>query len=178
MTQTVSLAAPVAYVVDPKHTYASFEINRLGLSTARGTFDRTSGNISLDAATGKGHIEIVIDTASVDTGLSKRDQHLRAAAFFNVEKYPTMTFVATALRFDDNRLTGADGELTMLGKTLPVSLEVTRFKCRQHPISKRPACGADAVTSIRRSDWGMTTYIPVIGDEVTIRIGVEAFELP
>jgi len=178
MVQTIALAAPVPYVVDAKHTYASFEINHLGLSTARGTFDRTSGTITLDTAMGEGYIEIVIETASVDTGLAKRDQHLRAAEFFNVEKYPTMTFVSTTLRFDENRLTGADGNLTMLGKTRPVSLDVTRFNCVQHPIHKKSACGADAVTSIRRSDWGMTTYVPMIGDEVTIRIGIEALKLP
>lgn len=176
--QTPSLAAPVSYVVDPKHTYASFEIDHLGLSTARGTFDRTSGSITFDTATSTGYIEIVIDTASIDTGLAKRDRHLRAAEFFNVEKYPAMTYVAETLRFDGNRLIGADGHLTLLGQTLPVSLQITRFACGEHPINKKPACGADAETTIRRSDWGMTTYVPTIGDEVTIRIGVEAFRQP
>ncbi len=172
------LAEPVVYVVDPKHTYASFEINHLGLSTARGTFDRTSGDIVLDAAAGSGHIEIVIDTASIDTGLEKRDEHLRAAEFFNVDQYPTMKFVATSLTFDGDRPVNADGELTMLGKTLPVSLRITHFACGRHAINDRPVCGADAETRIRRSQWGMTTYVPTIGDEVTIRIGVEAFRLP
>jgi len=176
--QTPLLAAPVSYVVDSKHTYASFEIDHLGLSTARGRFDRTSGNITLDPAASAGHIEIEIDTASIDTGLAKRDKHLRAAEFFNVEKYPTMTYVATTLHFDGDRLTGADGHLTLLGKTLPVSMKVTRFSCSHHPIHKKPACVADAVTSFRRSAWGMTTYVPTIGDEVTIRIGIEAFRLP
>ncbi len=176
--QTLVLAAPASYAVDPKHTYASFEIDHLGLSLARGTFDRTSGSITLDPATGTGYIEIVIDTASIDTGLAKRDKHLRAPEFLNVKTYPTMTYVATTLRFDGDTLTGADGHLTMLGKTLPVSLEITRFSCGKHPIHKKPACGADAVTSIRRSDWGMTHYVPTIGDEVTIRIGIEAFRLP
>ena len=176
--QAPLLAAPVSYVVDPKHTYASFEIDHLGLSTARGTFDRTSGNITLDPTAATGYIEIVIDTASVNTGLAKRDQHLRAAAFFNVNQYPTMTYEATSLRFDGETLTGADGHLTLLGRTLPVSIEVTRFSCAQHPIHKKPACGADAVASIRRSEWGMTSYVPTIGDNVTIRIGIEAFRLP
>jgi len=176
--QAPLLAAPVSYIVDPKHTYASFEINHLGLSTARGTFNRTSGNITLDPTAATGHIEIVIDTASVNTGLAKRDKHLRAAAFFNVNQYPSMTYEATSLRFDGDTLTGADGHLTLLGRTLPVSLEVTRFSCAQHPINKKPACGADAVTTIRRSEWGMTTYVPTIGDNVTIRIGIEAFRRP
>ncbi|UCD67914.1 MAG: polyisoprenoid-binding protein [Betaproteobacteria bacterium] len=172
------LADPASYVVDPKHTYASFEIDHLGLSTARGTFDRTSGNIVLDAAAGSGYIEIAIETASIDTGLAKRDEHLRAKEFFNVDQYPTMRFVATSLQFDGDRLVSANGELTMLGKTLPVLLRITHFACGQHPIHDRPVCGADAETSIRRSQWGMTTYVPTIGDKVTIRIAVEAFRLP
>jgi polyisoprenoid-binding protein YceI len=171
-------AAPVSYAVDPKHTYASFEIDHLGFSMARGTFDMTSGSITLDSVAASGKIEIVIETASIDTGLAKRDEHLRAREFFNVKQYPTMTFVATSLRFDGDRLIAAHGQLTMLGKTLPVSLDITRFNCGQHPIRKKPACGADVVTTIRRSDWGMTTYVPVIGNEVTIRIGVEAIRIP
>ena len=177
-TCTAVLAEPVSYIVDPKHTYASFEINHLGLSTARGTFDRTSGDIVLDAVAGTGSIEIVIDTASIDTGLAKRDEHLRAEDFFNVDQYPTMKFVATSLQFDGSRPVRADGELTMLGKTLPVTLSITHFACGQHPIHDRPVCGADAETRIQRSKWGMTTYVPTIGDEVTILIGVEAFKLP
>ena len=178
MAPGATSAAPAYYKVDPKHTYASFEINHLGLSTARGTFDRTSGSIVLDAATGSGHIEIEIETASIDTGLARRDQHLRAAEFFNADQYPTMTFVASRLKFDGDVLVSADGQLTLLGRTLPVSLRITQFACAEHPIHKRPACGADAETTIRRSDWGMTTYVPTIGDEVTIRIGVEAFKQP
>ena len=173
-----ALAEPASYTVDPKHTYAVFEIDHLGLSTARGTFDRTYGTIVLDATNGSGNIEIVIDTASVDTGLAKRDEHLRAPEFFNVGQYPTMTFVSNAVVFDGIRPVRADGWLTMLGRTLPVSLRITRFACGEHPIHKKPVCGADAETRIRRSEWGMTKYVPTIGDEVTIRIGVEAFRAP
>ncbi len=172
------LAAPVSYTVDPKHTYAVFEIDHLGLSTARGTFDHTSGTIVLDTASKSGKIEIAIDTASIDTGLAKRDEHLRAPAFFNVDQYPTMTFVSNTVVFDGVRPVRADGQLTMLGKTLPVSLQITHFACGEHPIHKKPVCGADAETRIRRSEWGMTKYVPTIGDEVIIRVGVEAFRVP
>ena len=173
-----ALAAPVSYTVDPKHTYAAFEIDHLGLSTARGTFDRTTGTIVLDIEKKSGQIEVVIDTASIDTGLAKRDEHLRAPEFFNVDRYPAMTFVSNTVEFDGIRPVRADGQLTMLGKALPVSLQITRFACGEHPIHKKPVCGADAETRIRRSDWGMTKYVPTIGDEVTIRIGVEAFRVP
>ena len=173
-----ALAEPASYVIDGKHTYAGFEIDHLGLSTARGTFDRTSGTVVLDPATGSGRIEIVIDAASIDTGLAKRDEHLRAEEFFNVDQYPTIRYVADSLEFDGDRLIRANGELTMLGRTLPVSLHITHFACGEHPIHNKPACGADGHTTIRRSRWGMTTYVPTIGDEVTIWIGVEAFRQP
>ena len=149
---SAALAEPVSYVVDPKHTYAMFEINHLGLSTARGTFDRTSGDIVLDAAAGTGHIEIVIDTASIDTGLDKRDEHLRAPEFFNVEQYPTMKFVATSLMFDGDRLVKADGSLTMLGKTLPVSL-------RTIPSKNMPPLTRIMVTVNSPSDMGNSRLI-------------------
>ncbi|HUU73762.1 MAG TPA: YceI family protein [Burkholderiales bacterium] len=174
----IALAGAVSYVVDSKHTYASFEINHLGLSTARGTFDRTSGTITLDAENGTGEIRITIDTASIDTGLAKRDEHLRATEFFNVDTYPNMTFTARELEFDAGRLVKADGQLTLLGRTLPVSLRIGHFACGEHPIHKKPVCGADAETRIRRSEWGMAKYVPIIGDEVTINIGVEAFRVP
>ena len=171
-----TLAEPVTYTVDPKHTYASFEIDHFGLSVIRGRFNRTSGTIVLDAAAGTGSIEIVIDTASVDTGLAKRDEHLQRKEFFNVESYPTAEFVANSLTFDGGRLVKADGDLTMLGQSHPVSLQITHFACREHPIHHVPACGANAETRILRSNWGMTTYVPKISDEVTILIGVEAFK--
>lgn len=170
-----SLAEPVTYTVDPKHTYATFAIDHFGMSVIRGRFNRTSGTIVLDAAAGTGSIEIVIDTASVDTGLAKRDEHLQRKEFFDAVAYPTIKFVANSLTFDGDRLIKADGNLTMLGQSHPVSLQITHFACREHPIHHVPACGANAETRILRSNWGMMTYVPQISDEVTILIGVEAF---
>lgn len=166
---------PVSYTVDPKHTYATFEVDHFGFSIIRGRFNRTSGTIALDPVAGRGSIEIVIDTTSIDTGLAKRDEHLRRKEFFNVATYPTAKFVANSLVFDGDTLVRADGDLTMLGQSHPVSLRITHFACGDHPIHHIPACGANAETRILRSNWGMTTYVPKISDEVTILIGIEAF---
>lgn len=168
-------AEPVTYTVDPKHTYASFEVDHFGLSVIRGRFNRTSGTIVLDVVDGGGSIEIEIDATSIDTGLEKRDEHLQRKEFFDTKTYPTLKFVSSALAFDGDRLVKADGYLTMLGQSHPVSLTITHFACAEHPIHHIPACGANAQTRIRRSDWGITTYVPKIADEVTILIGVEAF---
>jgi polyisoprenoid-binding protein YceI len=169
-------SAADSYTVDPRHTYPGFEISHLGFSIMRGSFNSTRGRIVFDTEQKTGSIEIVIDTDSVTTGHAKRDEHLRNEDFFNVAKYPTMSFRSTDLKFDADKLVGADGELTLLGVTRPVSLTVTRFYCGPHPIAKKPACGANATTAIRRSDFGLNAYVPSIGDEVRISIGVEAFK--
>ena len=166
--------ATETYTVDPVHTYPSFEINHLGFSNMRGTFDSTRGRITLDRTARTGTIEIVIDTGSIDTGYAKRDEHLRAPEFFNVAAFPTMTYRAGRILFDGERPSGAEGQLTLLGKTLPVNLTITSFHCGQNPVNKKQMCGADAVTTIKRSQFGMTTYVPGISDEVTIFIAVEA----
>jgi polyisoprenoid-binding protein YceI len=163
-----------SYTVDPSHTYPSFEINHLGFSTMHGTFDATSGKITLDPAARSGSIEITIDATSVDTGHGKRDDHLRGEEFFNVAKFPTLTYKSAKLKFNGDKLSGADGELTLLGVTKPVSLTITAFNCGPHPMNKKQVCGANATATIKRSEFGMMTYVPNVGDEVRISIEVEA----
>ncbi|WP_410497788.1 YceI family protein [Chitinibacter sp. S2-10] len=167
-------AAPVAYSVDPSHTFATFEINHLGYSTQRGAFDKTSGTITVDLEKKTGSADISIDTASLDTGWDARDKHLKSEDFFNVEKFPSMTFKGTNFKFDGDKLSSVSGDFTLLGVTKPLTLQVTSFKCAPHPMSKKPACGADAVATIKRSEFGMSAYVPAVSDEVTLRIQVEA----
>jgi polyisoprenoid-binding protein YceI len=167
-------AAADSYTIDASHTYPGFEINHLGFSTMRGTFDATSGSVTLDPAAKGGSIEITIDTGSIDTGHAKRDEHLKGEEFFNVAQFPSMTYKAAKLRFNGDKLAGADGELTLLGVTKPVSLTVTSFNCGVHPMNKKQVCGANATATIKRSEFGMKTYVPAVGDEVKISIEVEA----
>lgn len=163
-----------SYTVDPGHTYPNFEINHLGFSVMHGRFGATTGKITLDPAAKSGSIDITIDAASVDTGHAKRDAHLKSEEFFNVAKFPTLTYKATRLKFNGDKLAGADGELTLLGVTRPVPLTVTAFNCGPHPMNKKPTCGATATATLKRSDFGMTAYVPKVGDEVKISIEVEA----
>lgn len=167
-------SADDAYSVDPAHTFPNFEINHLGFSTMHGRFGATSGKIVLDSAAKSGSIDITIDATSIDTGHAKRDTHLKSEEFFNVGKFPTLAYKATKLKFDGDKLTGADGELTLLGVTKPVSLAVTAFKCGPHPMNKKPMCGANATATIKRSDFGLSAYVPAVSDEVRISIEVEA----
>lgn len=169
-------AAQESYTVDPDHTYPSFDVNHLGFSTMRGTFTSSTGKIILDRQNMGGSIDITIDTGSVFTGHAKRDAHLRSDSFFNVAQFPQMTFRSTKLKFHKGELTGADGELTLLGKTRPVSLIVSAFNCGTHPIAKKPACGANATATIKRSEFGMDAYVPAVSDEIKLFIEVEAFK--
>lgn len=170
----VALAAPESYTVDSGHTFPSFEISHLGFSTQRGRFDKTSGRVTLDREAKAASVEITIDTSSIDTGNPKLEEHLRKPDFFDVAQYPTITFKSTKAHFSGDTLASLDGDLTMRGQTRPVTLTLNKFHCGPHPVSKKSACGADGVTTIKRSDFGIKYGLPVIGDEVKLLINVEA----
>ncbi len=176
LTAAFALPASAAdsYTVDPAHTYPNFEINHLGFSTMHGRFGATTGKITLDTAAKSGSIDITIDATSIDTGHAKRDTHLKSEEFFNVGKFPTLAYKSTRLKFNGDKLSGADGELTLLGVTKPVSLTINAFNCGPHPMNKKPMCGANATATIKRSEFGLSTYVPAVGDEVIITIEVEA----
>jgi polyisoprenoid-binding protein YceI len=165
-----------SFVIDKRHTYPSFEVNHMGLSTQRGRFNTTSGLITLDRAARTGTVEITIDATTVNTGLDELEKHLRNEDFFNVDKHPTITFKSSSVEFEDDVPKSVAGELTMLGVTRPVTLSVSSFNCRVHPINKKYVCGANAETTIKRSDFGMTYAIPAVSDEVRLLLQVEAFK--
>jgi polyisoprenoid-binding protein YceI len=171
-----ALAAPESYTVDPRHTWPVFEINHFGFSTQRGRFNKSSGKILLDRAAKSGTVDLVIDTGSIDMGLEKWDEHMKSDEFFNVAKFPTMSFKSTKLVFDGDKVVGAEGEFTLLDVTKPVKLAVNGFHCAPNPVAKKDACGADISTTIKRSEFGMTKYLPNVGDIVKIMIPLEAFK--
>jgi polyisoprenoid-binding protein YceI len=174
------LAAPAfaadSYTVDPRHTWPQYEIMHLGFSTQRGRFNETTGKIVLDRAAKNGSVDISISTASIDTGLDKWDEHMRSEDFFNAAKFPTISFKSDKVVFNGDKPASIPGQFTLLGVTKPVTLTVNHFNCGPHPINKKEVCGADASTTIKRSEFGMTKYLPGIGDEVKLVINVEAFK--
>lgn len=173
-TLAVPVIAADSYTIDARHTFPSFEINHLGFSTQRGRFDKTSGKLTLDLAAKSGSIDVVIDANSIDTGLEELHKHLKGEDFFDTAQYPTLSFKSKSLKFEGEQLVGADGELTLHGVTKPVSLKVDAFKCAPHPMNKKPMCGANAITTIKRSEFGMSKYVPAVSDEVKIAIQIEA----
>jgi polyisoprenoid-binding protein YceI len=152
----VSMAAPIAYDVDPEHTHPSFEADHFGgMSVWRGTFNKTSGKVVLDREAGNGTVDISIETASINVGLEKLETHLKSPDFFDVEKFSTATYKGKLAKFKDGAPTEVQGDLTLHGVTKPVTLTIRSFKCMAHPMKKKEFCGADATATINREDFGM-----------------------
>jgi polyisoprenoid-binding protein YceI len=167
-------AAPETYVIDGSHTFPRFEYSHFGYSNQVSRFDKTSGTIVLDRAAKTGSVDVSIDATSVNTGFPVFNGHLQGEDFFDTKKYPTISFKSSKLNFEGDKLASVDGNLTIKGVTKPVRLEVTSFHCMPHPMLKKDACGANAVTKIKRSDFNNGKYAPYVGDEVTLTIPVEA----
>lgn len=169
-------AAPVTYNIDPTHTFPSFEADHMGgLSVWRGKFDKTSGTITFDKAAKTGTVDIVVDAASVNYGLGIMDEHAKSKDMLDVAKYPTATYKGKLDGFVNGSPTKVMGDLTLHGVTKPVELKILTFKCMQHPMYKREVCGADALTTIKRNEFGIDAGKAYgFNMDVTLRIQVEA----
>jgi len=174
------VAAPAfaaeSYTIDSSHTLPMYEINHFNWSTQRGRFNKVSGKITLDRAAKSGSMDVTIDVASIDSGVAKLDEHLLSEDFFNVAKHPTMRFKSDKIIFEGDKPKSVQGQFTMLGVTKPVTIAIDSFHCAENPFAKKMACGANAVATIKRSEFGMSTYTPGLGDEVKLLINVEAFK--
>jgi polyisoprenoid-binding protein YceI len=144
------------YQLDPAHTYPGFEADHFGgLSVWRGKFTKSSGMVTLDRAAKTGTVDVTVDPASVETGNTRLDEHLESDAFFDVTKYPAVTYKGTGIKFDGDRPVEVIGNLTMHGVTRPLNLTIESFKCRQDPVLKREVCGVEAGAHFNRADYGM-----------------------
>jgi len=170
-------AEPVTYSIDPTHTFATFEIGHMGTSTLRGRFDKKEGSVQFDRAAKSGKVEITIDTTSISTGTAPFDGHLKSKDFFDVAQFPTAKFVGDKFSFDGDKVSAVSGTLTLLGKTLPVTLNATRFNCYLNPMFKREVCGGDFETTLQRSQWGMGWGLQMgAPDSVRLLVQVEAIK--
>jgi polyisoprenoid-binding protein YceI len=168
-----ALAAPVTYQVDPAHTYPSFAADHFGgLSVWRGKFDSSSGTIVLDREAGTGTVNITVDTASIDFGHAKLNEHVKSAEMFDVQKYPTATYKGTLTNFKDGAPTEVRGELTLHGVTKPVNLKIDSFMCKMTPLSPKPRCGADATATINRADFGID-YGEKYGFNMQVKLAIQ-----
>ncbi|HYG86867.1 MAG TPA: YceI family protein [Azospirillum sp.] len=168
-------AAPIAYKLDPAHMSVAFIVNHLGFSNLIGRFNTVSGEVAFDKdAVHSSTVKVTIDTASIDTAHAKRDEHLRSPDFFNAKEFPQMTFKSTKIEKTGDRTGKLHGDLTLLGTTKPVVLDVTFNKEGVSPASKLETVGFSARGKIKRSDFGMKYGAPNIGDEIELLIEAEA----
>ncbi|MCC6193022.1 MAG: polyisoprenoid-binding protein [Burkholderiales bacterium] len=183
LASSAAVAAPESYTIDPYHTFPNFTVDHQGIATLHGRFDKSSGKIMLDKAGKSASVDLVIEAASITTGdhdrgsrPRTRDEHLRSADFFNVAEFPRITFKSTNVAFAGDNPSKFEGNLTLLGVTKPVTLDVVRFKCNPPAGAGKERCGGNATGSIKRSDFGMKYAIPGIQDEIKLDIMVEALK--
>ena len=152
---TAGAAQAANYAIDPTHTFVTFEIGHFGASTNRGRFDKKQGTVEFDRAAKTGKVDITIDTTSVNTGTPPFDKHLQSADLFDAAKHPTMKFVSSKFVFNGDKVASVEGQLTLLGKTAPLTLKANQFNCYDSPMLKREVCGGDFEATIDRTQWGM-----------------------
>lgn len=173
---STALAAPATYNLDPNHTLPRFSYDHMGFSMQLSRFDKVNGKIVFDPEAQTGSVDVTIDMKSVDTGNPVFNEHIQDADFFDTAKYPTATFKSTAVKFVNGAPATVDGNLTIKGVTKPVTLTVTSFQHKTNPIMKKDEIGANATTTVKRSDFNAGKYAPLVGDEVTITLPVEAIK--
>ncbi len=169
-----ALAAPETYTIDNNHTFPRFSYNHLGFSQQVSRFNTTTGKVVFDREAKTGSVDLTIDMKSVDTGSKLFDEHIQAEDFLHTAKFPTATFKSTKVSFNGDKPASIEGDLTLKGITKKVVLTVTSFQAAPHPIVKKDALGANAHTTVKRSDFKMDKYAPAVSDEIRIDIAIEA----
>lgn len=162
------------YIFDDAHTQVIFSANHLGFSFSHGRFNKIAGHFTFDEKEpAQSTIDVTIDAASIDMGSEAWDKHMKSADFLNVEKFPGITFKSTGIEVTGEKQGKVTGDLTLLGVTKPVTLDVTYNGSGVHPYSKNQIAGFSAKGSFKRSDFGMEYGLPNVGDEVSFIIQVE-----
>lgn len=163
------------YQIDSHHANARFAIDHFGTSTNTGGFYNLSGSLKFDPQAKTGSVDISIPVASLNSGNAAFDKHLKSADLFNVAQFPEMRFQSTRWHFNADKVSAVEGNLTLLGKTAPVTLKATKFNCYQSPMKKAQVCGGDFEAAIDRTQWGMNYLVDAgVTKQVNLHIQVEA----
>jgi polyisoprenoid-binding protein YceI len=173
-----SIAAQ-AYRLEKTHVDLLFSINHAGFTQKHGSFRSLDATLQYDPQSPElSRITVTVKTASLDTGDADRDRDVKSEKFLDVSKYPEMRFVSTKVSPGPNQTLRVEGSLTLHGITKPLTLDATLNKAAPSPFDKRPTLGFSASGSLKRSDFGITTYAPLIGDVVSIQIDAEFNQNP
>lgn len=171
---SMAFAEAQTYKLDAAHTAITWHIDHFGFSKPSGKFMNVEGSVVLDQdAPENSHVEVTIPVGKVNTGVPALDEHLVGADFFDVAQFPTATFKSTSVTITGDKTADVLGDLTLHGVTKPVTLNVTLNQVAKNMRGKDTA-GFTATTTLKRSDFGMTTYLPNLGDEIDIAIESEA----
>lgn len=166
-------ARAASYEFDPAHSSVTFRIEHLGISWVQGRFDELAGACTVDNDDpAKATLEMTIKTASINTNVSKRDEHLRSPDFFDVKQFPAMTFKSTEVKKGKDGLE-VTGNFTLHGVTKPITLTLVGGQAAEFPKGTQ-RIGHVAEFKLKRSDFGMDKMIPDVGDEVRIFVSIEA----
>ena len=137
---------------------------------------KAEGKVVLDIPAQKGLVEFRVLTNSLDMGSQAWTIHVSGPGLFNVEQYPTMNFKSDTLIFAAGKVVAAEGQFTLLGVTKPLRVSVEHFVCGKNPMNQRAMCAGNIQATIKRSEFGMTKYVPTVSDEIRISVPVEAYK--
>lgn len=159
------------YAVDPDHTQVVFSLSHLGFTPYFGILPGATGTLVLDAAhPAASRVEISIPVARVLTPSDKLNEELRSAQWLDAVKYPAITFKSSSVTPTGPTTADIAGDLTLHGVTKPVTLKATLVKAGPNLMMKNFSAGFSATARIRRSDFGVSAYVPMVGDEVDLTI--------
>jgi len=165
---------PGSYELDDTHAYLSFSYSHLGLSNPQIQFADFVANLELSGNDmSQSQVSITIDAASLDSAMPELDDDLKGADFFDVANYPEITFQSTAYEETSDSSGRLTGDLSVRGVTKPVTLDVTINSAAMNPLNRREMIGFSATGILNRSDYGLTAYAPLIGDELSLTVQVE-----
>lgn len=164
------------YTIDPEHSDLRFSISHFLFLTTHGRFDKISGKVTLDRVAKNGAVGIDVEASAINTDHAKRDENLRSPNFLNTTKHPLIGYQSSAIQFVNDTPTSVEGKLTLLDVTKPVTLTINNFKCDTRPTDMKERCSATANAQIKRSDFGMTYALPLVGDEIKLEFEIEAYK--
>lgn len=166
------------YTLEPDYTQGVFRWNHLGFSSPAAQFAQGQGTLELDQSDpARSSVKVTIPLSTLNTGVPDLDDDFRSPDFFDIAKYPTATFTSTGVtKVAGTQRLKVTGDLSLHGVTRPVTLEVTVVKVGTNPRSGLPTVGFDAVTTLRRSDFGLGRYVPQVGDDIEMHITCQAVD--
>lgn len=172
----VQSAVADTFKVDPVHSSIVFEIGHLQVNHVWGRFNGASGVVEYDpAAPERAKFDVQVEAKNVDTNVPQRDNDLRSPNFFDVEKYPTIQFKSTSVKPAGEGTLEVTGDLTLHGVTRPVTVTMKYGGTANNPRMGTRA-GFETEFTIKRSDFGMTNMIPMVGDEVKLMVALEGLK--